>query len=317
MAPARILIVRLGAMGDILHALPAAAALRRTFPEAALSWVVHPKWRALLEGSPLAPRLLFFDRRRWSSLPAFWRALRAEPYDIAIDFQGLLQSAALAAISGARDVFGQDAALLRERPAALFYSRLVRTSAAHVVDRNLALAAAAGAASGPPEFPLPPGEPTGDLPEEPFVLASPLAGWPAKQWPIDHWAPLARLLAARGIPLVLDGSPTQQATLASVPGAIPHVSSIPGLIHATRRASAVVGLDSGPMHLAAALRRPGVALFGPTDPARNGPYSDTFFTLRSPAAKTTYKRGQAIDPSMAALTPQEVFEALCGLAAFA
>ena len=91
---------------------------------------------------------------------------------------------------------------------------------------------------------------------------------------------------------------------------MPHHSSLAGLIHATRRAAAVVGVDSGPLHLAAALGKPGVAIFGPTDPARNGPYGDSFRVLRTAAVTTTYKRGDAIDPSMQNISPDEVFEAL-------
>ena len=90
----------------------------------------------------------------------------------------------------------------------------------------------------------------------------------------------------------------------------PHYSSLPGLIYATRRAAAIVGVDSGPLHLAAALSRPGVAIFGPTDPARNGPYGDSLRVLRTPAAATTYKRGAATDPSMRIISPDEVFETL-------
>ena len=115
--------------------------------------------------------------------------------------------------------------------------------------------------------------------------------------------------ASEGMALVLDG-PTGGAQFASVEGTITHHSSIQGLIDATRRASAIVGLDSGPLHLAAALGKPGVAIFGPTDPARNGPYGGTIAVLRSPGAVTSYKRGPTIDPSMREIDPDQVFETL-------
>jgi heptosyltransferase-1 len=111
----------------------------------------------------------------------------------------------------------------------------------------------------------------------------------------------ARLQGQLGIPLVLDGPPGS---------GLDHCSGLPGLIHATRRAVAVVGVDSGPLHLAAALGKPGVAIYGPTDPARNGPYGDSLQVLRSPAAVTTYKRGASIDEAMRAVSPAQVFEAL-------
>jgi heptosyltransferase-1 len=134
---------------------------------------------------------------------------------------------------------------------------------------------------------------------------------------MGHYRSLAaRLRKELGIPLVLngplngplDGPPG--ADFSSAEAAIPHHSSLPGLIHATRRAAAIVGVDSGPLHLAAALGKPGVAIFGPTDPARNGPYGDSLRILRAPDAATTYKRGNAIDPSMRSISADEVFEVL-------
>jgi heptosyltransferase-1 len=174
----------------------------------------------------------------------------------------------------------------------------------------MALAIAAGAHSGPAEFPLPGGRAEGALPER-FVLASPLAGWRSKQWPLEHYAPLARRLKDEsGLSLVLNGAPNSEAMLRSVEGAWVHISGIAGLIDATRRATAVLGLDSGPMHLGAALGKPGVALFGPTDPARNGPYGGSLSVLRHASAKTTYQRGTGIDPALRALTPEVVATAL-------
>jgi heptosyltransferase-1 len=110
--------------------------------------------------------------------------------------------------------------------------------------------------------------------------------------------------------LVVNGPPADAAVFNSVPGAWVHLSSIAGLIHATRRAAAVVGIDSGPLHLAAALARPGVAVFGPTDPSRNGPFGGSLAVLRAPSARTTYKRRKDIDESMRAVTPSAVLEEL-------
>ena len=111
------------------------------------------------------------------------------------------------------------------------------------------------------------------------------------------------------VPLVLDG-PASATSLLQVEEAVPHTSSIPGVIYATRRAAAVVGVDSGPLHIAAALGKPGIAIFGPTDPARNGPYGDSLRVLRTPEAATTYRRGGAFDENMIRISPDEVFEAL-------
>ena len=202
---------------------------------------------------------------------------------------------------------------MRERTAALFYSNKTISRSGHVVDRNLDLAVAAGASSVVRTFPLPAGRPEGELPGGTFVLACPLAGWRSKQWPLEYYGQLAvRLRRELGIPLVVDGPASAWAIFSEVPQAVAHTSTIAGLIHATRRAAAVVGVDSGPLHIAAALGRPGVAVFGPTDPARNGPYGDSFTVLRSPHSVTSYKRRAEIDPSMTRVSPDEVFEALRG-----
>jgi heptosyltransferase I len=173
------------------------------------------------------------------------------------------------------------------------------------VDRQLELAACAGATAVARTFPVPEGRPEGVLPDGPFVLANPLAGWASKQWPLENYAALAALLGKAGYGLVLNGPHAIQAA-----GATPHESGIAGLIWATRRAAAVVGVDSGPMHLAAALGKRGVAIFGPTDPARNGPYGGSLRVLRDPGARTSYKRGNEIDPSMRAISPEAVWNAL-------
>ncbi len=308
-ASPRILVVRLGAMGDVLHALPAVASLKNSLPGTRLTWLVKPRWAPLLEGNPFVDRLVLLRRDLPGGPLHTWRELRSENYDFAVDFQGLIQSAAWAAAAQPGRIIGFDAAQLRERAAGVFYADGVLTEAAHVVDRNLELAAAAGATNPLRVFPLPPGRPEGTLPDGDFVLASPLAGWRSKQWPLEHYAVLAaRLRAELDVPLVLNGPPG--AAFPEVPDAVLHCSGLPGLIHATRRAAAVVGVDSGPLHLAAALGKPGAALFGPTDPARNGPYGGTLTVIRDPAAETTYRRETEIAESMRRISPGDVFHVL-------
>ena len=311
-ASRRILIVRLGAMGDIIHTLPAAAWLKQSHPGCHLTWLVEPRWAPLLEANPYVDRVVLLRRQSFSGLVETRRELRAARYDLAVDFQGLLKSAMAASAAHPDRLYGFHQSQVRERLAALFYSHKTLSRSAHVVDRNLELAVACGGSGLQPAqrlFPLPPGRPEADLPPGDFVLASPLAGWGSKQWPMEHFAALgARLRRELGIPLVLDGPPG--ADFSAATAAITHHSSLPGLIYATRRAAAVVGVDSGPLHLAAALSKPGAAIFGPTDPARNGPYGDSLRILRTPAAATTYKRGAAIDSSMRNISPDEVFEIL-------
>jgi heptosyltransferase-1 len=303
-----ILIVRLGAMGDIIHALPGAASLKHSFPDARVTWVVEPKWAPLVEGNGFVDRIVVFrrdDPRTW------WltkEELRAEHYDLAVDFQGLFKSALIAHLARPERIAGFGSKVVRERPAGLFYSTRVPSNAVHVVDQALDLAAGAGASNLVRVFPLPAGAPEGRLPDVPFALASPLAGWVSKQWPLEYYEQLARMLDDKlGMPLVLNGAP---GTVPAVPGTIAHESGIAGLIDATRRAAVVVGVDSGPLHLAAALNKAGAAIFGPTDPVRNGPYGGDFEVFRVAGAQTTHRRGTVITGSMRAITPEQVFAAL-------
>jgi heptosyltransferase I len=311
-----LLVVRLGAMGDILHTLPAASSLKHSFPDLPLTWAVEAEWAPLLVGNPFIDRVVTIDRKR----PGTWlrarRALSEQRFSLAVDFQGLLKSAFVASLGRPDRFAGFHRYQVRERAASLFYSLAVQSQSIHAVDRNLDLAAAAGASRLLRQFPLPAGEPEGDLPDT-FLLASPFAGWASKQWPLEYYAQLAQISE---LPLVLNGPPGAKAALESIPNVTVHIGSVVGLIDATRRATAVVGVDSGPMHLAAALNKPGVAIFGPTDEARNGPYGGSLKVLRAagsvphyrPGTKQrgAYERGAEIDPAMRAVTPERVVSAL-------
>ena len=324
--PSNILIVRLGSMGDILHMLPAVVTLKKNFPGARLTWVIESRWAELLRGNHYIDRVVPLDlsrwRRRWWSAQnwneflAACRDLRDSRFDLTLDFQGLIKSAILARIARPGCLIGFHAGLLREGIVTLLYSRIVSSDSRHMVDQNLDLVAAVGATPRVVEFPLPECRPEGDLPAGDFILTSPLAGWAAKQWPAGHYAHLAqRLYESLGWPLVINCAPGEEGKVSPIldqarTACRLNISSITGLIGATSRARAVLGLDSGPLHLADAMGKPGVALYGPTDPARNGPYGPTVVALRAPGARTTHERIKAVAPSMQALDPERVFEAL-------
>lgn len=310
MAAKRILVVRLGAMGDVIHALPAVADLKKGNPQAEIFWAVHPRWRPLLEDNPDLAGLIVINRRDWTTVRAAMRRFRTLDFDLAVDFQGLIQSAAVAWLSGAPVRAGYSREQARERLAAALYNRRVTAKAAHVVERNCELARSCGGVPGPCAFKLGPGLPEGSLPEEPFVLGCPMAGWASKQWPLDHWRALAGLLRQAGVPLVVNGTPASRAALESIPAADVNCSGVQGLLWATRKAAAVVGVDSGPLHIAAALGKNGVAIYGPTDPARNGPYGHSIHVLRHPMSLTSYRRGSRPAQGMDAIRPQAVFDIL-------
>lgn len=306
----RVLIVRLGAMGDILHALPAVESLKTRFPSMAIDWVVKQHWMPLLTGNAALRQTIPFDRNQGSVWQTA-RRLRDAEYDLAIDLQGLIQSALVTKFSGAKRVIGYAREALKEPLAALFYGYRVRPGSVHIAKQHLDVVRALGVTDSTLRCTLSPGEDEGDLPDGGFVLANPFAGWRSKQWPLAHYQRLAELLAEKeGLPLVLNVAESDRARIRGMAGICPHVSSLSGLISATRKSAAVVGVDSGPLHLAAALEKPGVALFGPTDPARNGPLSTSITVLRDAAAETTYKRIDAESESMRRLTPERVFEAL-------
>jgi heptosyltransferase-1 len=308
-ASGRILAVRLGAFGDIIHTLPAVASLKHSFPGWHITWAVEPQWAPLLEANPFVDEILPVRRDSLHGMAESWRAIRSSRYDFTIDFQGLIKSALVASCARTECIFGFDRA--RERTAGFFYSNKTASRSVHKVDQNLDLAVAAGAASIIRAFPIPAGRAEGRLPVGDFVLACPQAGWSGKQWPMDYYSQLAMILRRElDVPLVLNGPPAALAQFAQVADAIPHCSSLDGLIYATRCAAAVVGVDSGPLHLAAALGKPGVAIYGPTDPSINGPYGSSMRVLRSPEAGTTYKRSETIDESMARIRPPVVLEAL-------
>lgn len=325
----RVLAVRLGAMGDVIHALPAVSALARALPEAKVDWIVEPHWACLLEGNPHVGSVVPFPLKAWRKKPfsaESWSAarrliaeLRARRYDLVVDFQGLIKSACLARLTGSPRRVGFETAALREPFAAKFYTEQISGVGTHVVDRNLSLVRRlVGDDGGAAECPLPQGEYSESLPQRDFVLATPVAGWGSKQWPSRHYAQLAGLIhEGLRMPLVLDCAPGDLGYVQEIARSAPpqsvvvHCSTIPQLVGATRRARAVLGVDSGPLHLAAALSKPGVAVFGPTDPARNGPYGGTLTVLRATTAATTYRREANVSCAMSSIAAEQVYEELC------
>ena len=329
--PGRFLVVRLTALGDILHTVPAVAALRAAFPKAKIDWVVDRKWAPVLEGSVALDEVIPFDRRSiWNAVDCVER-LRDNRYDCAIDFQGLYKSSILAALSGAPRRIGFERAWAREEGAAMFYTDRVTPAGRHVSELNYSLAEHAGAARpAAPDYPLrvPAGGAasvrsrlhdlgfTGD-----YAVVGPAGSWRAKCWPPERFGALCREIEARGGARVVviqgpgEKSIVDEVVRAAAPVRVTVVApTIEELMALVAHARFVVAADSGPLHLAAALGTPVVGLYGPTDPARNGPFAPGAVVVhKALPEEVSYKRRANYSPSMLRISVEDVLAGIDSL----
>jgi len=346
---AKILIVRLGAMGDILHAMPAVTAIRQALPQATIGWMVEEKWSELLTArghkeapeavstqKPLANLIHTVNTMRWRKhllhpetlreIQGVIRRLRQTHYDIALDFQGNMKSAVIASLSRAVSRAGFTDP--REAGARLFYSHTFARSGEHVIEQNHALAAQAlpeylsGAAFNL-TAPLLPCDPAAETWAEGeiqrlgvtgFALVTPGAGWGGKQWPAERFGQVARVLAVHNLRTLVNTGPGEEALAREVVkasgGNAQEIRCTVGqLIALTRRARLFIGGDTGPLHLAAALGIPVVGIYGPTDPARTGPFGTRAISLRHPESETTFSHHREPDGSLLKITAEEVIAA--------
>lgn len=284
-----ILIVRLGALGDIVHAIPAAAALRRAYPDARIDWVVEAKHREILDLVPVIDRVVPLEKASMGAWMQSTRELRMVRYDVALDFQGLMKSAILARASGAARVLGFSIWHLREKGARPFYSESVDTGEGerrHVLFKNLQLISALGVENAAIEFPLAHVESAArDAILEmsagaPFALINPGAAWPNKRWAPERFGELAVFLRdVRGLRVFVLWGPGEESLAGDVVAASAGAATlapptrIADLVEICRSAALMVSGDTGPLHIAAAVGTPIVGIFGPTDPGRNGPWA--------------------------------------------
>ncbi|MGA2352454.1 MAG: glycosyltransferase family 9 protein [Terracidiphilus sp.] len=331
-------------MGDILHALPAVTALRLAHPEWVIDWVVEPRWRALLaaEGStvpragpnsaqPLIDHLHFAPTKAWRKAPfgrqtfnefmALRATLRAGEYDAVIDLQGAIRSALVARLAGCKRRIGEGEP--RERAARWLFSERVATHGVHVIEQDLDLVSAIAGDVLKPILPWLPVDPVaeawadGILPRavsQPAVLINPGAGWGAKRWPVERYATVAQGLIERGCRVLVNAGPGEETLADMIVGktdgaATPVVCSLAQLIALTRRTALAVAGDTGPLHLACALGRPVVGVYGPTDPSRNGPFGTHFKVLRSPQSRRDHTRYEAPEAGLLTIQPDEVLHA--------
>ena len=333
--PRHVAIVKLSALGDVVHALPVASAVKRAWPSARLTWVVERRVADVLAGHAAVDAVVEVDTRGWRrarrvrdvamalrQIRGVRRRLHALDADVALDLQSLLKSAILTLATGAPRRIGFAARRSREPLSALFLTDRVTPSAdaRHVVEQYLAMLAPLGVRAPAVDFSLPVDAAAETRVEEFFdaaglkrhgrlVVINPGAGRADKRWPVERFRALAQRLAheAQASVLVVWGPGEQEAASViaaggGARGVLAPPTSIPELIAVLRRASVMVAADTGPLHLAAALRAPCVGLYGPTSPTRNGPYGHGHHVLRSPDGRLTgVSVTSAFDATAAAL----------------
>jgi heptosyltransferase-1 len=346
---AKILIVRLGAMGDILHALPAVTAIRAALPNAIIGWLIEERWSELLtaQGRKASPNTLSpqkpvvnnihtVDTKRWrqhffrpsatTEIVGAVKRVRKVDYDFAIDFQGAIKSGIFAKLGGAKIVAGFVDP--RESATRYFYGKIVVRRGDHVIDQNLALASDAlqpllGGRELQLHAPRLPMEPTAEawadseitrLGIASYAIVNPGAGWGAKQWPAERFGEVAKALGVHNIKTLVNASADESelaraVVRASGGNAFELRCTIGQLIALMRRARICIGGDTGPLHLAAAVGIPVVGLYGPTDPGRTGPYGTKAITLRHPESETTFSHHHEAEVGLLKISSDEVIGA--------
>jgi heptosyltransferase-1 len=324
----RLLVVRLGSFGDLIHTLPAVAAIRRGHhADLEIDWLVDAAHAGFLALVPAITNVIPLGGRTTRAWLEARRALKARRYDVAADFQGLIKSAVLARLSGARRVIGFDRSSLREPAAAIFYSERVTVGErGHVIEKNLRLAASLGARAGQLEFPIAQVESAIARAAQaaaggPYALLNPGAAWPNKRWPPDRLAAIARLLRDRhGLASIVLWGPGEadaaQVVVAQAGGAarLAPETTWTDVLALARGAKLIVSGDTGPLHLAASVGVPAVALFGPTNPGRNGPWIEPDISIsRYDRCECHYERRCRFDADrwcLATIAVDEVAEAI-------
>ena len=321
----RFLVVRLGSLGDIVHTFPAVSGLRESFPNAEIVWLTHPRWKLLVESSALAAQVWATETRSFHALRKTINDLRSARWDAAIDYQGLWKSAALPFFGGIKRRIGFSSETIREFGVPVLYTDQVRCSAVHIADQNGELSLRAGARSPVASFKLhiPQIDDCGirdylmKLGLNRYVVLSPGGGWRSKCWPPERFGQLSQLIRdTLGLRCVVNYGPGEDDLALAVrecsgdADPVPYNGPLGPLMALLHNAACIVGADTGPLHLAIALGAPAVALFGPTDPARNGPYRTDDIVLRAPNVVTTHHRDNQTHPSMLHIQVPEVFRAV-------
>jgi ADP-heptose:LPS heptosyltransferase len=321
----RFLVVRLGSLGDIVHTFPAVSGLRDTFPNAEIIWLTHPRWKLLVESSRLASQVWATETRSIHSLRKIIEGLRIARWDAAIDYQGLWKSAAFPFFGGIKRRIGFSSETIREFGVPVLYTDRVLCTATHIADQNGELSLRAGARQPVSPFTLhvPQVDDCGirdhlnQLGLSRYIVLSPGGGWRSKCWPPERFGQLCKLIRdSLALRCVVNYGPGEDDLALAVRECsgdaepVPYNGPLGPLMALLRNAACIVGGDTGPLHLAIALGTPAVAIFGPTDPARNGPYRTDDIVLRASNVVTTHSRADQTHPSLLQIQVSEVFDSV-------
>ncbi len=325
MSEPRFLVVRLGSLGDIVHTFPAVAGLRDSFPLAELIWLTHPRWVNLVASSGLASEIWPVDSRDLASVRQTIAKIRAQNWNASIDYQGLWKSALLPFLAGVPKRVGFSSASIREFGVPILYTDRVHPHSAHIADQNGELSLLAGAKNAVGLVELRVDESDRLRVKsvlhaagiDRYVVLSPGGGWRSKCWPAQRFGELCQKIRKElNVPCVINYGPGEESLAAAVKSSsgnsdpFLYDGELGPLMALLQGAQCIVGGDTGPLHLAIALGTKAVAIFGPTNPARNGPYRPQPFVLRDPAAATTHKRETKTNPSLLKISVAQVFDAV-------
>ena len=334
-----ILIVKLSAIGDVIHTLPSLAALRKHYPDAHITWVIEEASADLIQGHPQLDRIIISRRKKWiddlkhgridkflREMKSFIHDLKGRPYDLVIDFHGLFKSAMVVSLSSGKRKLGYDS--MQELSGFFLNEKIPEDMKKHAVDRYLDFPRYLGADVKEAEFLLPIGEENkrniegllrthGIEKENTFVAISPVALWETKLWEDEKFARLcdriAEELKARVVFTGSDRGKLEhiQSLMKSSSINLGGNTTLRDLAYLYQLALLLITTDSGPMHIAAAMGTPVIALFGPTDPARTGPYGKGHVVIREelPCSPCFLKKCDS-KKCMRDITVEEVFQAV-------
>jgi lipopolysaccharide heptosyltransferase I len=318
----KFLIIRLGSLGDVIHGIPAAAALRSHYPQARIDWLVDPRYVELLDLVESLDTRIPFDPRELTGggrARATLRDLRTMQYDAVIDLQGLLKSAVIARLAAGKRTIGFPRRHLREPMARFFYTDTPDPGdARHVIDKNLRLLTAVGITNAAVHFPIriPRLCPT-EVTAGSYAVVNPGAAWPNKRWPPERFGAVAAAMRREfDLRSVVLWGPGEESLAAAVVAASEGAAEqaprtrIADLVGLTRDARVMISGDTGPLHIAGAVGTPLVALFGPTSPERNGPWSprDVVISRVSECACLYERRCRKSTPCINGITVEQVLD---------